>query len=100
MKWCCFSFKANYRDLDQRGVCVVAQHRQDGRVGFKIKCVAVDKQHQGDVLTTVPVAVETTIGIQHCPWCGVRLDEWYQSIPPATVPDNHRSEGDAGSGQT
>jgi len=42
-----------------------------------------------------PVSLQTEIGIQFCPWCGVRLAEWYRKslrelevseIPPTGSP--------------
>jgi len=92
MNWCCSVFKQNYGDITKRGIGIVAFSRFDGRIGFKVKFVAVDKERQQELNTPMRVSLETTMGILRCPWCGVQLDQWYKEMPVAEHPSTGRAD--------
>lgn len=84
-RWCCFSFMANYHDDGQRGFRIVG-NMHNCKPLFKLKFRAVDHNHQPQLITSVPLSLELETGILHCPWCGVRLDLWYEKLPQEEVP--------------
>jgi hypothetical protein len=77
MNWCCAQFEGWHSQSGQRGLGVFVKRSLDESKMFVLQHRAADP---GVIVTTeplAPVSLITDIGIQYCPWCGVRLEKWY-----------------------
>ncbi len=77
MKWCCSIFKMRYEHAGETGFAMLVGRDAAGRAEFVIQHRAVDKEMEHDVKPKIPTLIVSDIQIDHCPWCGRKLDKWY-----------------------
>ena len=77
-KWCCVSFKANYHNNGLRGIGIVSK-RVKSLLRFEIIFLCTDRKYQDKILSDFPVTLELNLGLIFCPWCGVKLEKFYNS---------------------
>lgn len=78
MKWCCMGFEGNFQMAGERGFGVFVYRRDGQEACFILQHRAVD---QGVVIATTerPVSMVSDIQVQFCPWCGVKLSDFYRN---------------------
>lgn len=89
VRWCCLAFEGWHAEAGRRGVSVLARPGEmQRRSVFILQHRAVDEGMEERVQADVLVDLISDIEIQFCPWCGVRLRDWYSED---TVARLHRS---------
>lgn len=76
MKWCCMGFKGNFEMAGSRGFGMFVSTKDGPEPIFILQHRALD-EHSPLPNTTYPITVVTDARIQFCPWCGVRLKQFY-----------------------
>lgn len=88
MKWCCGQFQGWHSEAGNRGVGVFARKNLDGDPYFVLQHRATEANVQVTANPVSPVSLVAEVGIQFCPWCGVRLLDWYRkSLESLERPD-------------
>jgi hypothetical protein len=75
MEWCCIGFKANYEAANEARFSIVVKRNSLGDPSFLLRYRVYDRGKEAAVLGRVPIVSD--LGMQFCPWCGTKLDEWY-----------------------
>lgn len=79
IKWCCPGFQGYCQEIGNRGVAIVVDKYFDDDPRFLLQYRAVDKGLESEIYSKSSVTISpiAQIGIQYCPWCGCKLDKWY-----------------------
>jgi hypothetical protein len=78
MKWCCEVFESHYKRAGTRGFALLVERSPTGKPRFVLQHRALDKGFEETVTSeAASISVVSDVVIQHCPWCGRRLDKWY-----------------------
>jgi hypothetical protein len=77
MKWCCMGFQGDFQMAGSRGFGIFVSTRDSPVPEFTLQRWALDKDSP-TLKTSYPVSLVSDAHIQFCPWCGVRLREFYQ----------------------
>src|SRR6266699_3312620 len=77
MKWCCKGFQGNFQMAGTRGFGIFVSTKDGPEPRFILQHRALD-EGSPTLNTTHPVSVVSDAYIQFCPWCGVRLREFYR----------------------
>lgn len=77
MRWCCMGFQGNFQMAGSRGVAVFVSTRGESEPAFILEFRALDAGAPVPY-TDYPLSSVSQIQLQFCPWCGVRLREWYR----------------------
>ena len=77
MKWCCLGFQGNFQKAGTRGFGVFVTTQNGPEPEFVLQHRAVDP---GKSVTSLdyPVSLVSDMQLQFCPWCGVKLKDWYR----------------------
>lgn len=76
MNWCCFAFKGHSENAGQRGLGIYVEvHDKDPK--FVLQWRSVDNPISFQSEQAISLMEE--VKISFCPWCGVRLSEFYSS---------------------
>jgi hypothetical protein len=78
MKWCCSAFKSWYEGAGERGFAVLVGRDSSSKPQFVIQHRSVDFGTEDSVKTETPLSLVADVQIDYCPWCGRRLDKWYE----------------------
>lgn len=78
MRWCCAQFQGWHAESGQRGLGVFARKMPEGDSAFVLQHRAAEPNVRVITDPVAPFSIVAEIGIQYCPWCGVRLLEWYR----------------------
>lgn len=78
MKWCCVQFEGFNSQAGLRGICVFVKRSIDQDLYFVLQHRATEPGIAVSTEPLAPVSLVTDVGIQFCPWCGVRLLTWYR----------------------
>ena len=76
MKCCCFGFEGSSQMAGSRGFGLFTVAAESGEPQFVLQHRALDPAVTSPS-TAHPVSIVSDTVIQFCPWCGVRLKEWY-----------------------
>jgi hypothetical protein len=87
MKWCCMGFQGNFEMAGSRGFGIFVSTRDSPERDFILQHRALDKDSPS-LNASYPVSLVSDVHIQVCPWCGVRLREFY----PKTYTELDRSD--------
>jgi hypothetical protein len=86
MEWCCDPFRNGYDFRQERGLLVFAQPRGAAAMSqplFHIAFRALERNRQDALREAIKGRMEgcmtlsCCIAIKFCPWCGVKLAEFY-----------------------
>jgi hypothetical protein len=77
MKWCCAQFGNHFAEAGLRGFAVFAVMRDFDEPAFLLQHRSLDPNVE-PVPQTGPFSVVSDVGIMFCPWCGVRLRDYYR----------------------
>jgi len=77
MKWCCKVFQGWFETAGTRGIGVFASTLENGEPAFILQYRALDPESPVPN-TNYPLSSVSDVHIQFCPWCGVRLKEFYR----------------------
>jgi hypothetical protein len=79
IKWCCPAFAGWYDEAGKRGVAIIIERYSDNEPRFLFQYRAVDMGLESEIYSKSSVTISpiAQVGIQHCPWCGCKLDKWY-----------------------
>jgi len=77
MKWCCMGFEGNFQMAGARGFGTFVSRKDGQEPSFILQHRAVDP---GVVVPNSghPLSLVSDIHIQFCPWCGVKLRDFYK----------------------
>ena len=77
MKWCCKAFQGWFEAAGTRGIGVFVSMIEGREAAFILQHRALDP---GSPVpnTSFPLTTVSDVHIHFCPWCGVRLKEFYQ----------------------
>lgn len=78
MKWCCAQFQGWHSEAGRRGLGVFAKRSPEGQAFFVLQFRATEPNVRVTTDPMSPVSLISEVGIQFCPWCGVRLLDWYK----------------------
>lgn len=78
MRWCCAQFQGLHSEAGMRGMGVFARRSVDGAAYFVLQNRATEPNVSVSTTPLAPISLVSEIGIQFCPWCGVRLLEHYR----------------------
>jgi hypothetical protein len=79
MKWCCAAFQGRFEEAGLRGLAVFAATSAGEPPLFILQFRATDS---GTVFSdsSGPLSLLSDAVINFCPWCGVRLKDWYRQF--------------------
>ncbi len=77
MKWCCKVFQGWFETAGTRAIGVFASMLDSGEPAFILQYRALDSGSPIPI-TNYPFSTVSDVHIQFCPWCGVRLKEFYR----------------------
>lgn len=77
MKWCCMGFQGNFQMAGSRGFGVFVASNNGLEPNFILQHRAPDAGSPPPD-TSYPMSLLTDAYIQFCPWCGVRLRNFYR----------------------
>jgi hypothetical protein len=77
MKWCCSSFQDSHECRRERGFSVIAAKGEPTGF-FLLQGRALAEDDPTPLIHSAPVSTVFQVGIAFCPWCGTRLDRFYQ----------------------
>jgi hypothetical protein len=80
MKFCCAQFEGMCGFVGERGFGIVP-YKDEGTQRFILQHRALDPQANIPV-TNTPLSTIGEVHLLFCPWCGVRLSDFYKSHPP------------------
>lgn len=78
VQWCCPVFEGWFAEAGERGIAVLVSRGEGGRPVFLLQHRAVAAGLEQGVSADSPMDLVSKIEIQFCPWCGVRLRDWYR----------------------
>lgn len=78
MKWCCPQFAGWYDNAGQRGISILIGRDSSGMPEFLMQYRAVNAGEDLLLSSKAPVLSVTEVGLLYCPWCGRKLDKWYE----------------------
>lgn len=87
MKWCCMGFEGNYQMAGSRGFGVFVSTRDGLEPVFILQHRSIDPGAPTPN-TEYPISLVSDVQMQFCPWCGVKLKDWYRNA----LKDLDRSE--------
>ena len=87
MKWCCMGFEGNFQMAGSRGFGVFVSTGDRSEPAFILQHRSLDLGAPTPN-TEYPISLVSEIQMQFCPWCGVKLKDWYRN----TLKDLDRSE--------
>lgn len=78
MKWCCMGFEGNFQMAGERGFAIFVSTRNGPEPAFILQHRSLGP---GATISTAeyPLSLISDVHIQFCPWCGVKLKDWYRS---------------------
>ena len=76
-KWCCAGLESHFGMTGLRGFSVFVAH-DDGYFSFIFQHRATEPG-ASIVDSDQPVSLVSDVQIQFCPWCGVRLADYYRT---------------------
>ena len=79
MKWCCMGFEGNFQMSGSRGFGVFVSIREGAEPAFILQHRSVDPGAPTPH-TEYPISLVSDIQMQFCPWCGVKLSDWYRKV--------------------
>jgi len=79
MKWCCSQFQGWNSEAGRRGLGVFAMRSPDGQPFFVLQFRATEPNVSVTTDPVSPVSLVSEVGIQFCPWCGIRLLDSYRN---------------------
>jgi hypothetical protein len=80
MRFCCRAFEYWHGMAGTRGFGAFAAEMQGAAATFIIQHRALDSDGNPPAFTASPLSLVSDLVIQFCPWCGVKLDEFYLSV--------------------
>jgi hypothetical protein len=78
MKWCCAAFEGHFQGAGLRGFAVFVATEPGADPMFILQHRAIEPGQSPPLDYGAPLSIVSDVGIQFCPWCGVRLEEWYR----------------------
>ena len=78
MRWCCPQFEGLMSFAGKRGFAIIVDASKKPRLKIMIQFRCWDAGAEpSDIPQDLTLMSAEEVGIQFCPWCGVRLREWY-----------------------
>jgi hypothetical protein len=77
MKWCCAQFKWHFEEAGRRGFGVFAASAEAPAM-FVFQHRSIDRDKEPPTDYNAPLSLVADVGILFCPWCGVRLLDFYR----------------------
>ncbi len=77
MKWCCMGFEGNFQMAGSRGFGVFVSAPDGSEPAFILQHRSLDPGASVPS-TEYPLTLVDSMQIHFCPWCGVKLVDWYR----------------------
>jgi hypothetical protein len=78
MRWCCAGFQAACQAAGERSIAVLIDEDDQGNPEFFLQARAFDAGTEPELNVATPMSLVIQKGLQFCPWCGTRLQQWYR----------------------
>ncbi len=78
MKWCCAQFHGWFQEAGSRGFSVFGVATEKTEPAFLLQHRCIPPDIDPPAAYEVPHSIVSEIAILFCPWCGVRLTDWYR----------------------
>ena len=76
MKWCCMGFQGNFQIAGSRGFGIFVSTKDGSEPSLILQHRSLDERSSAPN-RNYPISLVTDVRIQFCPWCGVRLKQFY-----------------------
>jgi hypothetical protein len=88
MKYCCDQFRLNFEIAGTRGFGVFSIGSfYKNETAFIIQHRTMELGEEPPSFSKSPLSLISQMHIHYCPWCGIRLEEFYGANPEIMRPD-------------
>jgi hypothetical protein len=77
MRFCCRAFEYWHNAAGERGFGVFVAHDASPEPLFVIQHRALDSNGSPPALAPTPLSLVSDLIIKFCPWCGLKLEDFY-----------------------